>query len=267
MTTVDVTVSDCPPGCVPGGQWLSLADAGYSKYEVWSRGGQGRDQQPVRSIDRTTANGRQVKGVLLKVSEGSRERPSGPPRAKGYLRVKLYPDDGTPRPVEVHALIMLANVGRPGPGEQVRHLNSDPWNNRWEPGGEAETKAAGGNLIYGTPPENHADQVAAGTATRPETECVNYARCGGTVVSGGRRCVPCMTEVGEKAAPLLRQGMPRGDVAVELGYAATSGPYVEGLAISFGGYVKPSVQVRPKRTPRRTLRQRVAGWFRRSGGR
>jgi hypothetical protein len=62
--------------------------------------------------------------------------------------------------------------------------------------------------------------------------------------------------------------MHRADVAVDLGYAATSGPYVEGLAISFGGYEKPTAQVRPKRrASRRTLRQRVAGWFRRGGGR
>jgi len=263
MTAPDATL-DVPPGCEPGGTWIP-AGPGYSKYQVWSRGGQGRDQRPVRSVDRVV-NGRHVKGVLLSVNEGTRTRPGSQPRAKGYLKVKVHPDEGTPRPVEVHALILLANTGPPEPGMQTRHLDSDPWNNRWEPGGEDATRTAGGNLIYGTGPENHADQVKAGTAALPAVECVNHARCGGMAVKDGTRCVACMTEVGEDAAKLLAKGMHRADVAVALGYAATSGPYVEGLAVSFGGYQKPSPQVRPKRrAPKLTLRQRVTGWFRRGG--
>ena len=66
----------------------------------------------------------------------------------------------------------------------------------------------------------------------------------------------------------LAKGAHRSDVAVELGYQSTSGPYVEGLAVSFGGYRKSSAQVRPRRrAPKRTLRQRVTGWFRRKGSR
>ena len=153
---------------------------------------------------------------------------------------------------------------------ETRHLNSDPWNNRWEPGNEEQTRAAGGNLRYGTAKQNHDDQVKAGTAFHPPVvECANHDRCGGTAVKDGTRCVACMTDVGGEAAELLAKGMRRADVAVALGYAATSGPYVEGLAVSFGGYQKPSSpQVRPqRRVPKRNRWQRVTGWFRRRGSR
>lgn len=271
MTAPGITASDTPPGCEPGGRWLPLADYGYSRYEVWSRGGHGRDQQPVRSVDRFV-NGRQF-GGLLKVGEGSRERPGGPPRAKGYLRVTLVPDEGKRRPVEVHILVLLANAGRPSAGMETRHLDNDPWNNRWEPGDEETTRAAGGNLIYGTAKENHNDQVKAGTALHPPlADCVNHARCGGKAVRDGRRCLPCMKETGAAAAVLLWEGMPRADVAVELGYKPESGPHVEGLARSYGGYKKTAAQTAAQartrnRPPKRTLRQRVTGWFRRKGGR
>jgi len=238
-------------------EWVSLTPYGYSKYEIDRHGGYGRDQQPVRN--RATGN-------LLSVGEGTQKRNT---HRRGYLQVKLYNDEGGRDTRTVHSLVLLVNVGSPAEGMQTRHLDNDPWNNRWEPGDEAATRKAGGNLIYGSAPQQHKDQVAAGTASPlPEVECVNHARCGGMAATGGRRCVSCMTEVGEKATPLLRQGMHRADVAVELGYAATSGPYVEGLAVSFGGYVKPAAQAGPKRrAPKRTLRRRVAGWFRRGGGR
>ena len=139
MTAPGVTISDTPPGCAPGGQWISLAPYGFSNYEAWSKGGQGLDQRPIRSLARTV-NGRYRSALLLKVGEGSRNRPGSTPRKKGYLRVKLHPDEGTPRPIEVHALILLANVGRPEPGMQTRHLDNDPWNNRWEPGDEESTR-------------------------------------------------------------------------------------------------------------------------------
>jgi hypothetical protein len=243
MTAPDVTVSDITPG--DGTEWVSLAPYGYSKYEFDRRGGYGRDQQPVRN---------KATGNLMSVGEGTQKRNT---HRRGYLQVKLYPDEGVRKTIAVHILVLLVNVGPPPEGMQTRHLDNDPWNNLRD------------NLVWGSGPEQHKDQVEAGTASPlPEVECVNHAKCGGMAATGGRRCVACMTVVGEKAARLLRQGMHRADVAVELGYAATSGPYVEGLAISFGGYVKPTAQVRPKRrAPKRTLRQRVAGWFRRGGGR
>ena len=263
MTAPDVTVSDTPPGCEPGGQWLPLAQHGLSKYEVWSKGGYGRDMRPVRSIDRAV-NGRQVKGVLLKVGEGSRERPGGVVRAKGYLRVKVYPDKGTPRPVEVHALIMLANVGPPPDGMQTRHLDSDPWNCRWEPGDEETTKAAGGNLIYGTGPEQRKDQVAAGTAQPPPASfpCVGHARCGAMVASKGRRCQPCMQEAGERAGALLKDGMPLAKVTRKLDNK--NEVHVHALARQYGGYKGTLAQARTQRRP--PLVRRVLGRFRRSDG-
>ena len=116
--------------------------------------------------------------------------------------------------------------------------------------------------------DDHNDQVKAGTAfSPPVAKCVNHAVCGGTAVKDGTRCLACMNDVAGRAADLLAEGMHRADAAVALGYRATSGPYVEGLAISLGGYKKPTAQARPqRRAPKRTLRQRVTGWFRRKGG-
>jgi hypothetical protein len=258
MTAPDVTISDVTAG--DGTEWVSLAPWGYGKYEIDRRGGQGRDQRPVRSIDRA-ANGRQVKGTLLKVSEGSRSRPGGQDRAKGYLRVYLYPDEGKPKPVEVHALVMLVNVGPLPEGMQTRHLDSDPWNNRWEPGDEETTRKAGGNLIYGTGPENHADQVKAGTATRPEYPCAG--KCGGTASFEGARCRPCMIVAGRKAAGLLNDGVPLSEVTRRCDYKSESWTFA--AARDFGGYGKTTTQARHQR--RQPLLRRVTAWLRRKGER
>lgn len=85
-----------------------------------------------------------------------------PPDPDGYLhlglsrRCKKYT-------FKVHRLVMLAFVGPRPEGLQVRHLDGNPLNNRWAPGNEEETVAAGGNLIYGTPSENNLDTVRHGT--------------------------------------------------------------------------------------------------------
>lgn len=220
--------------------WKSAADLGLSKYEV-SANGFGRDQQPVRRID----NGRP-----LTASVGS----------NGYLRVKPYGDDGKQRTIEVHALVLGVYAGSPQDGMETRHLDGDPFNNRWRPGGEAETRAAGGNLIYGTKPENHADQVAAGTATRPTVPCVNYQRCGGQVAKQGSRCLPCAQEIGRRAAAMLDAGMSLETVARRLGYSSPD--WVYKLATRHGGYDQPSADARAqgRRWPQRvaaTVRYRL----------
>jgi len=256
MTAPDVTVSDTPPGCEPGGEWLSLAAHGFSKYEVWSRGGSGREQRPVRN--KTTGN-------LMAVSEGTRGRPGGVQRAKGYLQVKLYNDAGKQETKAVHSLILLANVGPPPEGMQTRHLDSDPWNNRWEPGDEETTRKAGGNLIYGDGPQQRKDQMEAGTAVPPPATfpCVNHARCGGMAVRDGRRCLPCLKETGIRAAALLNEGMPLAAVTRKLGYQSTSERWVFGLARDYGGYRGTITQARTQKRP--PLLRRVLGRFRRCG--
>jgi hypothetical protein len=214
MTAPDVTTSDTPPGCVPGGEWISLAPYGFPKYEAWSPGGYGlaEDQWPIR---------RQIAGTRLKVTLGTH----------GYPQVKPYNDQGKQKTLTVHGLIMLANVGPPKPGQETRHLNSDPLDYRWAPGGtDEEIKAAGGNLVYGTKPQNHADQVKAGTAVLPPPT------------------FPCV--------------MPLKAVTRKLGY--TNEVHVHALARQYGGYKGSLEQARTQCRP--SLMRRVLGRFARVGG-
>jgi hypothetical protein len=115
---------------------------GFSAYQASSHG-------RVRSVDRTLAGGRRCKGVVLKTRVSNR----------GYLLVNVRDDYGTVQTRTVHTLVMLAFVGLPPRGQQTRHLDDDPANNRWAPGGENVSRAAGGNLIYGTAEENAADKI------------------------------------------------------------------------------------------------------------
>lgn len=253
MTAPNVTCDGTPPGCEPGGTWISLAPHGLSKYEVWSKGGQGRDQRPVRN---------KATGNLLAVSEGTQRRNTN---RRGYLQVKPYPDQGKKQDTRtVHSIILLGNVGPPPEGMQTRHLDNDQWNNRWEPGTEAETKAAGGNLIYGTGPEQRKDQVKAGTVTPPPTmfKCVNHDRCGAMVTSKGRRCPPCMREAGIRAAALLSDGTPLKTVTSKLHYK--NEVHVHALARQYGGYRGSLAQARSQRRP--SLYRRILGRFRRTPG-
>jgi excisionase family DNA binding protein len=126
--------------------------------------------------------------------------------------------------VRVHTLVMLAFAGPRPDGKQVRHLDGDPANNQWAPGNEAETTAAGGNLIYGTPKENcedrdevhgrngHANKTHCGTCGEPYDEKNTYidkvgARC-------CRNCVRASNRRWEERNPgrraeLKRQGRAR----------------------------------------------------------
>lgn len=88
-------------------------------------------------------------------------KPSDPDH-DGYLAISLS-RLSKKYTFKVHRLVMLTFVGPRPEGLQVRHLDGDPLNNRWEPGDEAETIAAGGNLVYGTPSENMLDRARHGT--------------------------------------------------------------------------------------------------------
>ena len=251
MTTPDVTTSDITPG--DGGEWASLAPYGYSKYEIDRRGGYGRDQQPVRN--RATGN-------LLSVGEGTQKRNT---HRRGYLQVKLYNDEGGRDTRTVHSLVLLVNVGPPAEGMQTRHLDNDPWNNRWEPGDEGQTRKAGGNLIYGSAPQQHKDQVKAGTVAKPVFECVNHATCGNTAPFRNARCVPCLTETGVRASALLSEGVPLPKVTRKVGYQPASDRQVHALARDFGGYRGTIAQARGQR--REPLLRRVIARFQRGGHR
>ena len=239
MDETCVTTAGMPSG-IPHGEWISLAPHGFSRYEIYGPGGYGINERPVRH---------KAKGTLLKVTLGTH----------GYPQVKPYNDQGKQETRTVHSLILLANMGPPPPGMETRHLDNDPLNYRWAAGStDEEIKAAGGNLVYGSKPQNHADQVAAGTATLPAFPCVN--RCGGTAPFDGARCVPCLTGAGVQAAALLAAGMPLPKVTRKLGYQATSGRRVYALARDFGGYRGTLEQARTQRQP---LVRRLTRWLRR----
>lgn len=212
MTTPsDVTVSD-----TQSETWKPLP-APFSKYE-WSADGFGPGQRPIRRVG----------GKPLAVTPGNR----------GYLLVKLYDDSGKQQTKTVHSLILLGGTGKPcPPGKESRHLDDDPLNNRWRPGStDDEVRAAGGNLVNGTGPENAADKYRRGLPRTPAAThpCINHDRCGGLVVNAGRRCLPCAREVGVQAAAMLDAGVNLRDVTARLGYQTPE--WVHKLARNHGGY-------------------------------
>lgn len=140
------------PSGQPGERWVPVP--GFEDSYLISNYGQ------VWSKPRSTARG----GILKQVVD-----------KRGYYWVNPCSNGKQQRPQTVHRLVMLAFVGVPEKGQEVRHLDGDPGNNRWEPGDEEEARAAGGNLIYGTHAENMADMAKHGSnlVTARETHCPN----------------------------------------------------------------------------------------------
>lgn len=71
---------------------------------------------------------------------------------RGHVGVHL----GRTKRNAVHRLVLLAHIGGPLEGQECRHLNGDPKDNRLE------------NLTWGTAAENMADRVLHGTSNRGE---------------------------------------------------------------------------------------------------
>ena len=199
------------------GTWRSAARLGFSKYEV-SPDGYGPDQQPVRRIGT---------GKPLAVSVGTNGRP----------RVKPYDDDGRQRTIEVHVIVFGTYAGRCPRGMQIRHYDDDPWNNRWRPGGEAESVAAGGNLFKGSRDDQEADKYRNGRP-RPAPRPVRYCACGAVLTTNGKRCHECVVKLGVNAAAMLRRrGADPANVAAALDYPSAEG--ILKLAVVHGGYGQP----------------------------
>ncbi len=133
----------------------------------------------------------------------------------GYICVDLSAGDAR-WSARVHVLVMLAFVGPCPEGMQVRHLDGDPANNRWAPGNEEETRALGGNLIYGTPKENcedrderhgrngHANKACCGTCGLPYDEANTYVN-----PAGSRCCRNCVRESGRRHEQANREDRAR----------------------------------------------------------
>ncbi len=69
----------------------------------------------------------------------------------GYRQAKVRTADGTKKSVLVHVLVLRAFVGEKLPGQETRHLDGNPLNNRLD------------NLCWGTRSENVRDRIRHGT--------------------------------------------------------------------------------------------------------
>lgn len=134
----------------------------------------------VRSVERDLADGRHRKGQPISTRVSN----------KGYVLLDMTGDDGVRRTRTLHTVVMAAHAGECPPGQEVRHHDDNPLNNRWRPGAtEAESVAAGGNLFYGTKQQQYTDAIRNGRPVpvpppRPKPKCVNHAVCGGFVTTG-----------------------------------------------------------------------------------
>ena len=169
----------------------------------------------------------------------------------GYLLVKPYDDNGKQQTRTVHTLVLLTFAGPCPAGQETLHGEGGPLDNRWPE-----------NIRYGTKQENAADQKRAGTAKTPAAyPCINHDRCGGMVAHPGRRCLPCVTVVGEQAAAMLTDGMSLRAVTRRLGYKKEE--WVYKLAARYGGYSQPIVYARVNRqTGRRRAATTLRHWLR-----
>jgi hypothetical protein len=140
----------------------------------------------VRSLPRNTTSGR-----IMRLF----------PDKHAYLWVTLT-KDGKQKRRAVHQLVMEAFAEPCPPGMEVRHLDGNPANNRWAPGTEEETRAAGGNLFYGTHARNMLDKREHGTDhNTAKTRCPKGHKYegGNLIVRDGRRfCRECDRESGRE---------------------------------------------------------------------
>jgi len=77
---------------------------------------------------------------------------------RGYLTVNLRDDGGRKAPRLIHRLVLLTFSGPPKKGQETRHLDGDPKNNKLE------------NLKWGTKKENQADCLRHGTRVHSEAQ-------------------------------------------------------------------------------------------------
>ena len=163
----------------------------------------------------------------------------------GYLRTTLTRDDGERIPVLVHRAILEAHAGPCPPGMESCHGPGGSQDNRWPE-----------NLRWDTKSENERDKIRDGHTPQPNPtyECLNFATCGNMVLHEGRRCLACITEVGQEAAVRLGRRENLMDIAEHFGY--TGPDWVWQLAVKYGGWTGTK---RDALTQHPSLSQRVTG--------
>lgn len=201
-----------------------------------------------RSLDRKSPSGRDLKGQPIKTSR----------HKDGYLLVKYWDVGGKRVTRSAHSVVLRAFAGECPPGQQSRHLDDNGSNNRWRPGTEEESHVRGGNLFYGDGRDQHRDKVRNNggkplPVSPPAHDCINHEQCGGKTRNPGKRCLPCVEQVGRDAGDMLRGGENLLKVAQHFGFTDTR--WVFSLAVKHGGYRGTKEQALRQR---RKLSQRVA---------
>jgi NUMOD4 motif len=178
--------------------WRAVAPMDGCTFSGYEASDMGR----YRSVDRKSGN-RQLRGKVLATRRHD----------DGYRLVNIRCDSADPDHNRVHTfaahkVTLYTFAGPPEPGQEACHTNDFGPSFNWWPEG----------VRWDTKPANHADQVAAGTAVMPEYPCRNAARCGGTVRTEGRRCRPCVAEVGKDTVVLLNAGMGLPELVERFGF-------------------------------------------------
>ena len=190
----------------------------------------------------------------------------------GYVVVKYVDRDGKRVTRQAH-VVMLENFAFNGAripaGLQSRHWDDVGTNNRWRPGAtEEESHARGGNLFTGDGRDQHRDKVRNNggqplPVSPPQHDCINHAQCGGKTRNPGKRCVPCVEQVGRDAGDMLRSGENLRKVADHFGYQRTD--WVFDLARKHGGYTGTKDEAHAQHRGRsQRVAGKVRGWLRRS---
>jgi hypothetical protein len=202
-----------------------------------------------RSLDRE-ASGRRYKGKPLSTRVSNR----------GYGLVNLVNAEGKKVTRSVHSVMLETFVpGGIPEGMESRHLDDNPLHNSWRPGSEDESRKRGGNLFVGTKRDQHRDKVRNGGAKPPpgpSYDCVNHASCAGKVHKEGRRCMPCVDDVGRNAAARLRAGENLMDVARSYGYEATGWTLRLARKHGYTGSEAEALTQGLRRSPQRLARAR-----------
>ena len=165
----------------------------------------------VWSVDRRLPDGRRRTGQRIKTR----------PNNSGYQLITLTNDAGERVTVTLHSVILTTFDGERPDGQTARHLD----HNTWAPGATAEERmAAGGNLMWGTWPEQVADQFRNGGRVPAEPKPLKHCIiCGDVFETPGRRCHDCLDTIGREAAALLNAGTPLARCCEVLRYPSAEG--------------------------------------------
>jgi hypothetical protein len=182
---------------------------------------------------------------------------------RGYEMVKYRDRNGERVTRTVHSTMLntFLKDGIPE-GHECRHWDDNSRNNTWRPGAtEEESRRRGGNLFTGTKRQQHQDKVRNGGALPPPGpayDCVNSERCGNKVHKEGRRCMPCVDDMGREAAQRLDRGENLVKVARSYGYEGTSWTLRQARLHGYTGSESQALSQGLERDPeRRAWAQRV----------